>query len=74
MFFTEVPRRKRQRAGVRAKRGAESGRRKRIVPLPLVVFAVGRGTRANHIGPKTSVKDWRVLRPKIALLPFDYAV
>ena len=30
--------------------------------------------RANHIGPKTSVKDWRVLRPKIALLPFDHAV
>jgi hypothetical protein len=42
MFFTEVPRRKRQRAGVRKKR-RRSGRRKPIVPLPLVVFAVGRG-------------------------------
>jgi hypothetical protein len=26
---------------------------------------------SNHIGPKTFVKDWRVLRPKIA---FDRAV
>jgi ABC-type phosphate/phosphonate transport system ATPase subunit len=30
-------------------------------------------SRANHIGPQTSVKDLRVLGSKIALLPFDHA-
>jgi hypothetical protein len=49
-----------------------------IAPGALVIVMTHRGfpgaTRANHIGPKTFVKDWRVLRPKIALLRFDHAV
>ena len=43
------------------------------VPEDRAEVSVRSFARANHIGPKTSVKDLRVLRPKIALLPFDHA-
>jgi hypothetical protein len=61
-------------AGLRPISSSNTECRNGRAQVRMLVAGGGGKSRATHIGPKTSVKDRRVLRPKIALLPFDHAV